>query len=113
MTWLADILDLLSWLALMAGGFCVFSGGLGLLRFPDFFSRMHAAGVMDTLGAGLILLGLLFQVEDWLVAVKLLLILAFIGLTSPTASHALAKSAIHGGLRPLLGEQLKADGGKD
>lgn len=103
---MAWLLDLLSWLALMAGSFCVFSGGLGLLRFPDFFSRMHAAGVMDTLGAGLILLGLLFQVEEWTVGVKLLLILLFLWLSSPTSSHALAKSAIHGGLRPLLGDDL-------
>ncbi len=106
------LLDLLSWTALMAGSFCAFSGGLGLLRFPDFFSRMHAAGVMDTLGAGLIVLGLLFQVTDWLVAVKLLLIIVFIALSSPTASHALAKSAIHSGLQPLLGDAAKQGEGK-
>ncbi|MBF0255489.1 MAG: monovalent cation/H(+) antiporter subunit G [Gammaproteobacteria bacterium] len=107
---MTGLIDLLSWLALVAGSFCALSGGVGLLRFPDFFSRMHAAGVMDTLGAGLILFGLMLQSDHWLVLVKLLLILKLIWLTSPTSSHALAKAAIRGGARPLLGDDMPGRG---
>lgn len=93
--------DALSWIFLLLGSFFCISGGVGVLRFPDFFSRMHAAGVTDTLGAGCIVLGLLLQSEwNFLVIVKLLLIIAFLYITSPTASHALAKAALHGGLVP-------------
>ncbi|AKE51593.1 hypothetical protein TQ33_0614 [Kangiella geojedonensis] len=75
-------------------------------RFPDFFSRMHAASVTDTLGGTLVLLGLMLQVDgQYLVLVKLVLVLLFILLTSPTGSHALAKAALHGGLRPKLGSK--------
>jgi len=97
------ILHVLSWLMLIAGSCVCISGAIGVLRFPDFFTRMHAAGVTDTLGAGLILCGLMLQTTDYLVIVKLLLLLAFVLLTGPTATHALAKSALHGNLRPLLG----------
>jgi multicomponent Na+:H+ antiporter subunit G len=94
--------DLASWICLVAGGvFCVV-GAAGLLRMPDFFTRMHAASVIDTLGAGLILLGLLLQAPGWLVAAKLLAIALLLLFTSPTATHALAKAAMARGLRPLL-----------
>ena len=54
-------LDVLSWICLMSGAlFCVL-GGVGLLRMPDFWTRAHAASVTDTMGAGLILVGLMFQ----------------------------------------------------
>ena len=73
-----------------------------MLRFPDFYTRMHASGVTDTLGAGLILIGLMFQAGWSLVLAKLVLILLFILLTSPTSSHALAKAAMHSKLKPGL-----------
>ena len=102
------LIDFLSWLAILLGGFLLISGGIGLLRFPDFFTRMHAAGVTDTLGAGLMLLGLMFQTQgQWQVLFELLLILLFILLTSPTASHALAKAALHHRQEPLLGEKAQ------
>tara|TARA_R110000868_G_scaffold330066_1_gene590979 strand:- start:32 stop:352 length:321 start_codon:yes stop_codon:yes gene_type:complete len=94
------ILDALSWVCLVIGGFLCVSGAFGTFRFPDFFTRMHAASVTDTLGGGLIAVGLLFQSDDWLVIAKLLFIMFFIFLTSPTSSHALAKAALHAGLRP-------------
>ena len=66
--------DGLSWICLIAGGlFCVL-GAVGLVRMPDFYTRMHAASVIETLGVGLILLGLLLQAGFTLVAVKLLII---------------------------------------
>ncbi|MEE9560658.1 MAG: monovalent cation/H(+) antiporter subunit G [Acidiferrobacterales bacterium] len=94
--------DLASWAFLLGGGFFGIVGAIGLLRFPDLFTRMHAAGITDTLGAGLILIGLMFQADENLVTVKLLLILAFLLFTSPTSTHALAKAALHGNLKPLL-----------
>jgi len=97
---MALLLDVLSWLALIAGGFFVVVGSIGLVRMPEFFTRIHAASITDTLGAGLIVLGLLLQSPDPLAAFKLILILLFLVITSPTATHALAKAALHGGLRP-------------
>lgn len=97
---MALLLDLLSGALLLAGGFFVVVGSVGLLRFPDFFTRIHAASITDTLGAGLMLLGLLLQSPHWLVSVKLVLIMMFLVITGPTATHALAKAALHGGLVP-------------
>ena len=97
-------IDGLSWALRILGGFICVSGAIGMHRFPDFFSRMHAASVTDTLGGSLILVGLMLQLDgEYTVLVKLILIVLFILLTSPTASHALAKAALHGGLRPKLG----------
>lgn len=97
-----SIADVASWIFLSLGGFLCVSGGLGLFRFPDFFTRMHAASVTDSLGSGFIFLGLIFQSNfEWLIIAKLLFIVLFIFLTSPTSSHALAKTALHGGLKPL------------
>ena len=105
---MALLLDVASWICLVAGGlFCV-AGGIGVLRLPDFFSRLHASGVIDTLGAGLVLLGLLLQAESLDVALRLVLIFFFLLFTVPTATHALAKSALQGGLEPEVDDD---DGG--
>ncbi len=102
---LASILELISALCLLLGAVLIVSGGVGILRFPDFFTRMHAAGVTETLAGGLILLGLMLIAGWSIVLFKLFLILLFILITSPTACHALAKSALHGNLKPVLGER--------
>ena len=92
-------LELLSWALLVSGSvFCVI-GGVGLLRMPDFYTRTHAASVTDTLGAGLLLAGLMLQAGTSLVTVMLLLVLAFLLVTSPTSAHALAKAAAATGVR--------------
>ena len=96
------ILDILSWIFLVAGGLLGIIGGIGIHRFPDFFTRLHAAGITDTLCAALILSGLGLQSGFSLVSFKLVLIFAFILFTSPTASHALANAALHGGVKPRL-----------
>ncbi|OOZ40043.1 monovalent cation/H(+) antiporter subunit G [Solemya elarraichensis gill symbiont] len=101
------VTDILSWFFLLSGGFAVIVGSFGLMRFPDFYTRLHAAGITDTFGAAAILIGLSVQAGLSLVTVKLVLITLFILLTSPTSTHALAKSALHGQLKPLL----KEDGG--
>ncbi len=92
-------LDVLSWAVLVAGGaFCVI-GGLGLVRLRGFFPRTHAASVIDSAGAGLILAGLLLQAGWTLVAVKLVVIGLLIFFASPTATHALANAALARGLK--------------
>ena len=96
------ILDMLSWIFLVAGGILGIIGGIGIHRFPEFFTRLHAAGITDTLCAALILLGLGLQSGLTLASFKLLLIFAFLFFTSPTASHALANAALHGGLKPIV-----------
>jgi multicomponent Na+:H+ antiporter subunit G len=95
-------LDWLGGALIGIGALFAFTGGVGLLRLPDFFTRTHAAGITDTAGTGLILLGLLLQ-SDWASGVRLVLILVFTLFTSPTAAHALAQSALRDGLKPLLG----------
>lgn len=99
---MALTIDILSWALLLIGGFFIVVAGIGLLRLPDLYTRMHAAGVGDTLGPALILFGLMLQAGFTLVAVKLVLILAFLWFTSPTASYALANAALFAGLEPLL-----------
>ena len=79
-------LDILSWACLLGGSVFAMIGGIGILRFPDFYTRLHAAGITDTLGAGLILIGLMFQGGLSLVTVKLVMILFFLLLTSPTSA---------------------------
>jgi multicomponent Na+:H+ antiporter subunit G len=100
------ILDLLSFVLLLAGGAFVIIGAVGVLRFPDFYTRMHAAGVTDTLGADLILLGLLLQVPDVMTAIKILLIIFFLLMTSPVATHSVAHAAYAGREAPLTGKLL-------
>ena len=95
----ATLLDVASWICLVIGSLFCLIGGIGILRMPDFYTRGHAAAVTDTLGAGLILLGLMFQADVVLVAVKLAMVLFFLYVTSPTSTHALFKSAYAGGLR--------------
>ena len=99
-------LTVLTWVLLMAGAFFLLTGALGMVRLPDVFTRMHGAGMTDTMGAGLILVGLLVhtlagggQLEA--VPVRLLLILGFLWFTSPIATHATAKAALSGGVRPF------------
>ena len=96
------LLDLTSAGLLGAGSIFVLIGALGLIRLPDFYTRLHAAGITDTLGAELILLGLMFQAGLSLVTVKLMLISLFIFFTSPTATHAVANAARVMGLKPML-----------
>ncbi|MDH3241102.1 MAG: monovalent cation/H(+) antiporter subunit G [Alphaproteobacteria bacterium] len=98
------VIDGVSWALLIAGSILVLVGALGLMRMPDFYTRMHAAGITDTLGADLILLGLMVQAGFTLVTVKLLLIGAFLFFTSPTSTHAIANAAYTAGLRPSISE---------
>lgn len=96
-----DILNLISSVFILVGSLSIIVGLLGVYRMPDFFTRLHAASIIDTLGAMLILFGLIMHHGISIVSVKLFLILVFILITTPTAAHALAKSALHGNLKPV------------
>lgn len=96
------IINLVSSLFITIGALSIIVGLLGVYRMPDFYTRLHAASIIDTLGAILILFGLILHHGLNIVSLKLLLILIFILITTPTAAHALAKSALHGNLKPIL-----------
>ena len=100
------ILGILSWALFGLGSLLVFAGALGVLRFPDFYTRLHAAGVTDTMGADLILLAMALQAGDLLTILKLFFIFVFLVLTSPVSTHAAAHAAFVGGLNPLTGPEL-------
>jgi len=95
------IADAISWACIVAGGLFCLIGAVGMVRMPSFFTRMHAASLIDTLGAGLILLGLMIQAGFTLVTVKLAMIGVLLLFASPTATHALAKAALARGVDPL------------
>lgn len=87
---------------LLGGSIAVIAGGIGLLRMPDLYTRLHAAGVTDTLGALLVLSGLALHAGWSPVTVKLALTLLLLWVTSPVASHALARAARAGKIAPLV-----------
>ena len=89
---------------ILIGSAFVMVAGVGILRMPDVFTRLHAAGVLDTLGAGFILLGLMLEADHGALSLKLFLLLGFLLATCPVASHALAKAALRDGRRPLTAE---------
>jgi len=104
------IKDILSWALMLLGAAAVVTGALGIVRFPDFYTRLHAAGVTDTAGAELIVLGMMLQAPSWIVVAKLGFIAVFLGLTSPVATHAVAHAAWMVGFKPLEGEDLRYEG---
>jgi multicomponent Na+:H+ antiporter subunit G len=109
----AFVADVLSWVFIVAGSVFVLIGGVGLIRLPDFYTRIHAAGITDTMGAWLILIGLMFSAGWTLVTVKLVMLLYFLAATSPLSSHALAKAAFLRGLDPILGRGFQTEGDHD
>jgi len=92
-------MNIASALFLLIGSFLCISGGVGILRFPDFFTRMHAVGVTETLATAMILIGLIIHNPDFLVDIKLIIILLMTLFISPTASHALANAAMRNNLQ--------------
>jgi multicomponent Na+:H+ antiporter subunit G len=96
-------LDLVAAALVVAGLFWLAVGGLGIVRFPDFYTRLHPAGKADTFGATLILLGLVVHQGLSLLSVKLLLIEVFILIANPAAAHAIGRAARRAGLVPWTG----------
>lgn len=111
------VCDLVSRFFLLAGTFFALTGAVGIVRLPDFYSRLHPAGKSDSLAQTLILTGLLLQIFSneafaafgYLGGIKLVLISVFLLLTTPTATHAIAKAAHVSGLQPWSGEELGQD----
>ncbi len=104
---MAVVADVLSWICLVTGSAFAIIGGIGVLRLPDVFTRLHAAGITDTMGAGLILAGLTFQAGFTLITVKLLLILGFLWFSSPVSTYALARATLASGQEPFWAEDLQ------
>jgi multicomponent Na+:H+ antiporter subunit G len=102
------MLEILAYVLIFAGAAFCLIGAIGILRFPDVYARMHSAGITDTIGALLVLLGLLLLAGFTLAGAKILFILAFLWMASPTATHALAKAARHGGVHPEATESSVA-----
>ncbi|MEM9852409.1 MAG: monovalent cation/H(+) antiporter subunit G [Pseudomonadota bacterium] len=101
--------DILSWACLMGGAFFMVIGAVGVLRFPDFWTRLHATSVSDSGGMLLILLGLCLQAGFTLITVKLIIIGIFLFITGPTATHAVANAALVTGWRPKHADGLSPD----
>jgi len=117
------IFDIVSWVCLVGGSLFAVVGGIGIIRLPDFYARLHGGGITDTLGAGLVVMGLTLQAlkvgvqqliehgladglepGPWLIAVKLVMILFFLLISSPSSCHALAQSAFTRGVEPVVSE---------
>ena len=107
---LSVVVDILSWASFIVGGFFLFVGSLGMVRLVDFWARLHAAAIIDSAGVGLILFGMMLQGGLTLITAKLVLIVLFLFITGPTASHAVANAAFMSGSRPHdLVEDVTAD----
>ncbi len=106
MSALEIIINLLSWFFIVSGSVFVVIGAVGTIRFPDFWSRLHAASITDSAGMILLVIGMCLQAGPTLVTVKLLIIGVFLFITGPTSTHAVANAALVTGLRPPEGEGL-------
>jgi len=91
-------LDIASWVLMTMGGVFVLIGGIGALRLPNIYSRMHAASLTDTMASILVLVGIMLQAGLSLATIKLIAILVFLLLTGPTASYAIANAALLSGM---------------
>lgn len=98
----ALLIDIVSWLLLGIGSLFVFIGAVGIVRMPDVFTRLHAASLIETMGGGAILIGLMLQAGLTLVTLKLVMILLIFIFTAPVATHALAQAALHQQVTPKL-----------
>lgn len=105
------IIEILSWVSIVVGSFLMIVSAIGILRFPDFWSRLHAASVGDSGGMLLLILGMCLQSGLTLVTVKLIIIGAFLFITGPTATHAVANAALVTGWRPKTAPDLEPEDG--
>lgn len=90
------------------------TGALGIIRLPDFYTRLHAAGLVDTVGQAFILLGCAFQLPGHATnpvqtGARLFFIFLCLLITSPTSTHAISKAAFISGLQPVLGVDLEKE----
>lgn len=99
------IIDLISDICLLLGGILTLTGAVGLLRFPDFFTRLHAASVTESLAATLLIIGIMLDTGLTLDAAKLMLVILIMIVANPTITHALCRTAVHGGITPEMKTQ--------
>lgn len=98
---------------LLIGALLAVVGTIGVLRFPDFYTRLHAASVTDTAAATLAIAGMALLAPSGAVVFKLAVVWLFLFLTGPTSSHALANAAHTAGLQPLIGRLDEQNGGAE
>lgn len=97
-------LDILSWAAMLTGGFFALVSAIGLQRMPDLFTRIHAASVNDTLGVGFLILGMLLQSDDFAVAARLIFLLVLLYTAGAVTAHALVRASLYDGNLPLIAD---------
>ncbi len=100
------IVEIASWAFILGGSFFTIIGAVGIVRFPDFWSRLHAASISESAGMILLVIGMCLQAGLTLITVKLLIIGIFLFITGPTATHAVANAALATGLRPKEADGL-------
>jgi multicomponent Na+:H+ antiporter subunit G len=96
------IIDWISDICLLLGGILTLTGAVGLLRLPDFFTRLHAASVTETLAAMLLIIGIMLDTGWTLDSAKLLLVILVMAAANPAITHALCRAAAHGGTIPEM-----------
>lgn len=108
-----EVTKILAIIFISFGAFFMLVGSIGLIRLPDFFSRTHATGKVDTLAIWLVIIGLIIYEGFTLNSAKLAIIIIFVGLTNPTATNALARAAYRFRLRPWFKADESKTGDKD
>jgi multicomponent Na+:H+ antiporter subunit G len=101
------VVEIFSWVAILLGSAFMVIGAIGTLRFPDFWSRVHAVSVADSAGMLLLTLGMCIQGGFTLVTVKLIIIGIFLFITGPTATHAVANAALVSGFLPKGADRFR------
>lgn len=104
------LIDIISWILILSGTAFSLIGAIGFLRFPDFWTRLHAASVTDSAGMLLLIAGMCLQAGWSFITIKLIIIAIFLFITGPTATHAVANAALVSGLKP--GSDVKKKKGK-
>jgi multicomponent Na+:H+ antiporter subunit G len=99
------VLDAIAVLILFIGVFFLVVGAIGFMRLPDVFCRLHVTGVVDTLGAPLVMIGAAVYLGPQLVSAKLFLATLFLSVTSPLVVHLLARAALEAGHEPGVIEE--------
>lgn len=94
------MIDILSWILISIGSFFSFTGAMGMIRMPNFYARLHPAGLSDSIGAPMILIGFAIQYGFTITTLKILLLAIFFLITGPTSTYALANAALFTGPKP-------------
>lgn len=108
-------IDIVVTILLILGLFFFTGGAVGIIRFPDFYTRLHPAGKLDTMGLLMMMVGMAlytlhhFSIGSLLTGIKIILIVVFVFITSPTATHAIIDAGVRAGLAPWTKEESKKE----